>query len=101
MDSDEVDVLSSFARRRRSHFAIRVAWFVTGIFYMFAGDLDRETVRTIVGTTAVALLTLHYLTWACPRCVKSFSFIGDSIRFCPHCGVILRAHRHAAVAPSP
>lgn len=101
MGSDEVDVLSSFARKRRIHFALRVAWFAASLICLLAPDLDRETRLTIFGSVVVVLLAIHYATWACPRCVKSFGFFGENIRFCPHCGVILRGSGRAAVAPRP
>jgi hypothetical protein len=90
MESIEVDVPASFAWRRRVQFSNRVALCVVGVCLLFVSGLDPKTRATIGGAVSFALLLTHYVTWACPRCARSFSFLAEGIRFCPHCGVRLR-----------
>ncbi len=81
-------IAASFARRQRG-FTFLLLLNVAVICAISAGIL-RPPAMQIVTLSSLALMGTAFVFWRCPKCT-SYLWGQFTVRFCPKCGVRLRA----------
>ncbi len=101
MDYTEVQLAgfrADFARRRKNQWIVSIPIGAILLGFIFTQDRGANTIfglsapvgGPIVLASVLGVLLYSLRNWRCPACDR---YLGRSLnpRFCPHCGVALRA----------